>query len=81
MTKAMRKGPERPLIGHRTFDQNIGKYGEYVWESYRDIYERVTNLGSGILFLSEHVLNCKKASQLVIGIWGVNRPEVCINRY
>ena len=80
MIEAMKKGPERPLVGYRVLDQKTEKYGEYVWESYRDIYERATNFGSGMLFLTEHVLNYKKPNQLSFGIWAINRPEVCIHR-
>ncbi|KAJ1962405.1 medium-chain fatty acid-CoA ligase faa2 [Dispira parvispora] len=57
---------DRPFLGHRKAIN--GKAGEYVWETYNQVYERSKNFGAGLCHLG---MNAKKT----LGLYSVNRPE------
>ncbi|KAJ1980505.1 medium-chain fatty acid-CoA ligase faa2 [Dimargaris verticillata] len=55
-----------PFLGHRTVVN--GEAGEYEWESYNKILERVKNFGAGLIHLG------LKAND-TLGLYSVNRRE------
>ncbi|CAG8708860.1 9573_t:CDS:2, partial [Ambispora leptoticha] len=67
--------PNRPFLGHRPFDKSTKKYGDYVWQTYSQINERINELGSGICFVLEKELGLKKNVGSTLGVWSLNRPE------
>ncbi|CAG8476589.1 401_t:CDS:10 [Ambispora gerdemannii] len=72
---SLKRYPARPLLGHRPFDKSTKKYGDYVWQTYSQINERVNNLGSGICFVLEKEFGFKKIVGSTLGVWSLNRPE------
>ncbi|RUS34404.1 hypothetical protein BC938DRAFT_480622 [Jimgerdemannia flammicorona] len=69
---------DRPFLGTRVIDPKTGKRGVYVWQTYRQVANRVTNLGSGLVHLAETVARLPKLEKFPVGIWSTNRPEWCI---
>ncbi|KAI8067844.1 hypothetical protein BC940DRAFT_300590 [Gongronella butleri] len=69
-----KQSKDRPCLGHRKVLAD-GSRGPYVWETYRQILHRITNVGSGLMNLINHTMNDSRTSGIPIGIWAVNRPE------
>lgn len=53
-------------MGTRRMENGVAK--EYVWQSHKEVHQRIENFGKGLLDLG---LTRQKA----IGIYAVNRPE------
>ncbi|CAB4375587.1 uncharacterized protein OCT59_018371 [Rhizophagus irregularis] len=75
---------DRNCIGYRSYNKSTGQYGSYLWQSYKQIAERIDNFGSGLLYLNENTdKNLKnkknpknfKDKQWTVGIYANNRPE------
>ncbi|KAF9972522.1 hypothetical protein BGZ73_004342 [Actinomortierella ambigua] len=70
--------PDADCLGTRTFDPVTGTFGDYVWQSYATVHQRVTRFGSGLLYLHQQIfpdLTAAQRRQWAVGIWGVNRAE------
>ncbi|CAG8477434.1 9473_t:CDS:10, partial [Racocetra persica] len=65
---------DRNCIAHRPYNKISKRYGGYVWQTYRQVAERMTNFGSGLLHLSETVVKNPKVKQWCVGIHSNNRP-------
>ncbi|KAL7748414.1 medium-chain fatty acid-CoA ligase faa2 [Sorochytrium milnesiophthora] len=59
--------PNRPYLGHRARTAD-GKVGDYVWQTYAQVVERVKRLGNG---LAHRGLNARDP----LGLFSVNRAE------
>ncbi|CAG8635725.1 11755_t:CDS:10, partial [Cetraspora pellucida] len=66
---------DRNCIAHRPYNKITKRYEGYVWQTYRQVAERFTNFGSGLLHLSESVIKNSKVQQWCVGIHSNNRPE------
>ncbi|CAG8616797.1 9492_t:CDS:10 [Ambispora gerdemannii] len=65
----------RNCIGHRYFNKKTQQYENYVWQTYEQVADRATKLGSGMLYLSDTVIKNPKSEQWAVGIYSNNRPE------
>ncbi|KAI8331068.1 hypothetical protein BC941DRAFT_439688 [Chlamydoabsidia padenii] len=65
---------DRPCLGRRSIDAN-GKHGAYVWETYEEVNQRITNFGSGLLNFINHTVKDSRTKSIPVGIWSLNRPE------
>lgn len=59
-------GENKPFMGTRRMENGVAK--EYVWQSHKEVHERIQNFGKGLLQLG---LTRQKA----LGVYAVNRPE------
>ncbi|KAI8889705.1 acetyl-CoA synthetase-like protein [Backusella circina FSU 941] len=59
-------GGDRPFMGTRRIEDGVAK--EYVWQSHKEVRQRIENYGKGLAQLG---LGHQKA----IGIYAVNKPE------
>ncbi|KAG0239100.1 hypothetical protein BGW41_007943 [Actinomortierella wolfii] len=74
----LRVNPEADCLGTRQYDAATGTFGEYVWQSYATVHQRLTRFGSGLLHLHHQTfpdLDEAARKQWAVGIWGVNRAE------
>lgn len=73
----MKISRDRPCLGSRPIiDVKTGQRGPYVWETYRQVSYRITNLGSGLFNLVDNVLGAERGrASLPIGLWATNRAE------
>jgi len=69
---------DNPCIGHRPLIPGVrdqpARRGPYVWQTYKQVEQRITNFGSGLLRVVAD-LNLSQQSGFHVGIWAVNRPE------
>ncbi|KAI7865268.1 hypothetical protein BDF14DRAFT_1827145 [Spinellus fusiger] len=68
-------GRDRPCLGYRPLNTQTGEHEPYVWQSYGQVEERITNFGSGLLHTINHTLGNPKTEKIPVGIWAPNRPE------
>ncbi|KAI8062703.1 hypothetical protein BC940DRAFT_308158 [Gongronella butleri] len=59
-------GGDNPFLGTRRIEDGVAK--EYVWQSHREVRERIENSGKALLELGLE-------RQQSVGIYAVNRPE------
>ncbi|KAG0258654.1 hypothetical protein DFQ27_004530 [Actinomortierella ambigua] len=74
----LKLNPNGDCLGSRTFDPVTGTFGEYVWQSYATVHQRVTRFGSGLMHLHQQLfpdLTAAQRRQWAVGIWGINRAE------
>nr|CAG8580182.1 10906_t:CDS:10 [Entrophospora candida] len=72
---ALKTYGDNNCIGHRPYNKLNRKYGLYEWQTYKQVGERRSNFGSGLLHLSETVVKNNKNQQWTVGIYSINRPE------
>ncbi|KAJ8099418.1 eukaryotic long-chain fatty acid CoA synthetase (LC-FACS) [Lipomyces tetrasporus] len=73
---SVKKYPDRDLLGARFLvDPQRGLWSPYIWQSYRTVAERRTNLGSGLCHLNDHVIKNPTTEQYAIALFSQNRPE------
>ncbi|KAK4793938.1 hypothetical protein SAY86_011932 [Trapa natans] len=61
------KHPQNKMLGWRT-KSSSGKFGPYVWKSYKEVYEEVLQVGSAL-----RASGAEPGSK--IGIYGANSPQ------
>ncbi|CAJ0757068.1 3955_t:CDS:10 [Entrophospora sp. SA101] len=72
---ALKTCGDNNCIAHRPYNKLNRKYGLYEWQTYKQVGERRSNFGSGLLHLSETVVKNNKNQQWAVGIYSVNRPD------
>ncbi|CAG8587684.1 8982_t:CDS:10 [Acaulospora morrowiae] len=72
---ALKISEDRPFLGHKPFNKSTRKYEPYSWQTYKQVAERVTNFGSGLMHLNDNVIKNPKSGQWTVGIYSNNRPE------
>ncbi|RIB01319.1 hypothetical protein C2G38_2296505 [Gigaspora rosea] len=72
---ALKISKDRNCIGHRPYNKITKRYEGFVWQTYKQVAERVTNFGSGLMHLSETVVKNPKSNQWCVGLYSNNRPE------
>ncbi|KAF9577872.1 hypothetical protein BGW38_006650, partial [Lunasporangiospora selenospora] len=76
MYLGLRAAPNSPALGRRILDPITKQYGEYVWETYSEVSDRITRFGSGLVKIHQQVHGLDQvAHQWALGIWSINRPE------
>ncbi|RIB03702.1 hypothetical protein C2G38_2224297 [Gigaspora rosea] len=73
---SLKKFRNRECLGIRQFDEKTRNFGGYVWQTYEQVNERITNFGSGLLHLKLNIIKDGQVEKFIIGICSVNRPEV-----
>jgi long-chain acyl-CoA synthetase len=68
-------GPERPCLGHRPVVQGVA--GAYVWQTYRQVYERALAFGAGLKHLKVCVPNTHDGL-VSVGFYSKNTPSYVI---
>ncbi|KAK3827693.1 MAG: hypothetical protein J3Q66DRAFT_274964 [Benniella sp.] len=72
----LRTMPNGPALGRRVFDPVTKTFGEYVWETYTQVSDRITRFGSGLVKIHQDSHGLSTAAQRwSVGIWAINRPE------
>ncbi|CAG8638341.1 6680_t:CDS:10 [Acaulospora morrowiae] len=72
---ALKISGDRPLLGHKPFNKATRKFEPYSWQTYKQVAERVTNFGSGLMHLNDNVIKNPNSKQWAVGIYSNNRPE------
>ncbi|EOA33728.1 hypothetical protein CARUB_v10019918mg [Capsella rubella] len=67
---SVEKSPDNPMLGRREIVN--GKAGKYVWQTYKEVYDVVINLGNSI-----RTIGVGKGEKC--GIYGANSPEWIIS--
>jgi len=68
--------PNGPAFGRRVLDPVTKTFGEYVWETYTQVSDRITRFGSGLVKIHQDTHGLSTAAQRwSVGIWAINRPE------
>ncbi|RKP12653.1 hypothetical protein BJ684DRAFT_20818 [Piptocephalis cylindrospora] len=69
--------PDSTLIGYRPFNIQTGKHENYyTWQTFREVNERVTNLGSGLLQLQSTLSSDSvRRGGWNLGLYSGNRPS------
>jgi len=63
-------------LGHRPWSTKENDYEKrYVWQTYSEVAQRRTHLGSGLVHLAETRLGAPEVTGWTVGIWAINRPE------
>mmetsp|Transcript_17619 Transcript_17619/g.42461 ORF Transcript_17619/g.42461 Transcript_17619/m.42461 type:complete len:828 (-) Transcript_17619:341-2824(-) len=74
LQRSASKFPARPYLGHRAYLVD-GKRGDYLWQSYADVYKDVLDYGLGLAAVCGLRSGASGESQARLGIYGINRPE------
>ncbi|CAG8842686.1 11175_t:CDS:2, partial [Racocetra persica] len=53
---SLKKFKNRECLGIRQFDEKTGSYGNYVWQTYEQVNERIINFGNGLLHLQINII-------------------------
>jgi len=64
--KGVAAAGDRPCLGHRPMTNGVA--GPYVWQTYKEVLQRILNLGSALAGRG-----LKKGS--IVGVFSINRPE------
>ncbi|CAG8831690.1 17796_t:CDS:2, partial [Cetraspora pellucida] len=72
---SLKKFKNRECLGFRKFDEETGSYGNYVWQTYEQVNERIINFGNGLLHLQINIIKSDQTEKFKIGICSINRPE------
>ncbi|PVU95931.1 hypothetical protein BB561_001492 [Smittium simulii] len=73
--------PTSPFVGHRPYNPVTKTFGPYVFQTYEQVAERLTNLGAGIIRINQKALGQPEgpfARQFPVCIYSINRPEWAI---
>lgn len=71
----MTKYGDNDFLGHRPYNTVAQTYGGYTWETYKQVNQRVSAFGSGVMHLNEVLLGNKQLNRWSLGIWSHGRPE------
>ncbi|KAF9390089.1 hypothetical protein CPB97_009986 [Podila verticillata] len=66
---------DNDFLGHRPYNTVAQTYGGYTWETYKQVNQRVSAFGSGVMHLNEVLLGNKQLNRWSLGIWSHGRPE------
>ncbi|KAK9454081.1 eukaryotic long-chain fatty acid CoA synthetase (LC-FACS) [Dipodascopsis uninucleata] len=73
-------------FGHKDFlgarylvDKNQDIWSSYVWQTYATVAERRNNIGAGLCYLNETLVEHPKKDQYAITLFSLNRPEWVIS--
>ncbi|PWA01142.1 hypothetical protein BB558_002771 [Smittium angustum] len=78
---AVKQVPDSDFVGHRVYNSADGTYGPYVFQTYGQIAERVTNFGAGIIKMrldnaqSEEEKSSVNKRNWGVAVYSANRPE------
>ncbi|CAG8438212.1 8889_t:CDS:10 [Diversispora eburnea] len=50
---ALKISRDRRCLAHRPFNKKTGQYEPFLWQTYKQVAERVTDFGSGLLYLND----------------------------
>ncbi|PVZ97118.1 hypothetical protein BB558_006936 [Smittium angustum] len=78
---SVKQVPNSDFVGHRVYNSADGTYGPYVFQTYAQVAERVTNFGAGIIQMrlnnakSEEEESSINKRNWPVAIYSGNRPE------
>ena len=76
---------DKPYLGHRTYNKSDNSFGDYVWETYKEVGVRIDNFASGLGHIYAQYVKpgCSSSenAKWPVGIYAVNRPEWRITEY
>ncbi|CAG8615874.1 3736_t:CDS:2, partial [Dentiscutata heterogama] len=72
---SLKKFRNRECLGIRQFDEKTRNFGDYIWQTFEQVNERITNFGSGLLHLKSNIIKDGQVERFIVGICSVNRPE------
>ncbi|KAF9573478.1 hypothetical protein EC968_008454 [Mortierella alpina] len=68
--------PNGPCLGKRIYDPLTKTFGDYVWQTYTEVNDRITRFGSGLIKIHQLAHGLETVGQKwFVGIWAINRPE------
>ncbi|KAG0355353.1 hypothetical protein BGZ54_001184, partial [Gamsiella multidivaricata] len=72
----LKTSPNGPALGRRVYDPITKTFGGYAWETYTEVNDRITRLGSGLVKIHQKAYELQSVAQRwSLGIWAINRPE------
>ncbi|KAF8950150.1 hypothetical protein BGZ46_004730, partial [Entomortierella lignicola] len=72
----LRISANKPFLGTRRYDPVTKDFGEYEWQTYFEVHDRITRFGSGLVKIHQDVHKLPEAAQRwTLGIWAINRAE------
>ncbi|PWA01976.1 hypothetical protein BB558_001898 [Smittium angustum] len=78
---SVKQVPERNFVGHRIYNSTNGTYGPFVFQTYAQVAERVTNFGAGIIQMRLNDVQSKEEKSSIakrnwgVAVYSANRPE------
>ncbi|OMJ21577.1 Fatty acyl-CoA synthetase A [Smittium culicis] len=78
---AVEKAPNNPYVGHRPYDPKTKTFLPYVFQSFRQIADRVNNFSSGLVKLRHELSRSEQETSEInarnwpVAIYSINRPE------
>ncbi|KAJ2501166.1 medium-chain fatty acid-CoA ligase faa2 [Coemansia sp. RSA 1694] len=83
-TSAKKYG-DREFLGKRAYNQETNKFGEFQWLTYSEAYERVLNIGSGLVHVMQRharpSADINELTRLPLGMYSANRVEWILADY
>ncbi|PVV04097.1 hypothetical protein BB560_001419 [Smittium megazygosporum] len=80
--RAVNAAPSAGHLGYRPYNHKTGEYGDYVFYSYAETYERAANIGSGLIQIAQGVAEKTNGSvksildrKWPVAIYSINRVE------
>ena len=71
----LKTNPKGDCLGRRLWDEGKGDWAnEFTWESYEEVAERRTRVGSGLMKLWEDGIGATERVQWNVGVWCPNQP-------
>ncbi|KAJ1893899.1 medium-chain fatty acid-CoA ligase faa2, partial [Coemansia sp. IMI 209127] len=85
LQESAKKFSNDDFIGHRPYNKESNKFGDYEWISYLDTYDRAVEIGSGLIhLLKRHVrpdADIAALTRLPLGMYASNRIEWILADY
>ncbi|OMH79688.1 Long chain acyl-CoA synthetase 7, peroxisomal [Zancudomyces culisetae] len=80
---SVKLAPDTPYLGYRPFDVESNSYGEYKFYTYKETATRISNIGSGIIWLYKktHPAETNLKRDWPVCIYAINRPEWKMTEY
>ncbi|PVZ96754.1 hypothetical protein BB558_007325 [Smittium angustum] len=81
---SVKEAPENPCLGHRPYNPQTNQYLSYKFQSYKQVGERVSNLGSGIIKVRQMHSDKSQNENILsrnwpVALYSIGRPEWAIS--
>ncbi|KAI8325851.1 acetyl-CoA synthetase-like protein [Martensiomyces pterosporus] len=82
---SVKTNPNAEFLGRRPYNKEKNSFGDYQWVSYAEAYDRILNIGSGLIHVfKRHVrpdADINNLTRLPLGMYAVNRLEWILADY